>query len=79
MTAIMSGKPPFAGIKNNLAVMKAKTVGDTPKLSDYPTIPQRDARWRIMEACWSTDPSKRPTMAEAHRMVSISPQSLAKY
>ncbi|KIO25798.1 hypothetical protein M407DRAFT_206989 [Tulasnella calospora MUT 4182] len=61
--ATMSGKPPFAG-KSDVMALIAVSSGQTPARKDHPRLPATDPLWNLLEACWSFQPEARPTMVE---------------
>ncbi|KAG8855843.1 hypothetical protein FRB96_006665 [Tulasnella sp. 330] len=61
---ILTGRVPFYNYNNDIWVTVAIAQGLIPARKDYVELPEDNKFWDVLEACWKTDPSERPSMAE---------------
>ncbi|KAF8331207.1 kinase-like domain-containing protein, partial [Amanita rubescens] len=61
---------PFHG-KNSLQIMWSVTSGDRPDRFQSPRMD--DDTWNLIESCWKSRPSERPTMEEIMKRLTPSP------
>ncbi|KAK1235366.1 hypothetical protein PQX77_001414 [Marasmius sp. AFHP31] len=64
---IFTGLPPFAELKNDMAVMLAVHQGRCP--SRPQVLELSNAMWALMTGCWNTTPEARPTADQALKKV----------
>jgi len=57
--AIFFDTVPFHG-KNNFQIMRLVKSGKRPDRHEQPRID--DCTWNLIQSCWESDPSKRPTL-----------------
>jgi len=57
---MLVGAVPFSHIKNPIAVITSVVRGDRPKREHCPQI--SNEMFSMLEQCWKTEPSQRPTM-----------------
>jgi len=57
---ILTGRLPFVQFKYHLAVIHFVAGGGRPTQERYPEID--DNVWSVLERCWHTDPTRRPSM-----------------
>lgn len=67
----MTGKPPFHGIKNNLAIIIAVNNDETPAPADHPNLDEHDPLWDLMRKCWDPDPTARPDIGKVIEEVGL--------
>ncbi len=76
----MTGRPPFADIRSDGAVMMAILDRQTPQrpLEDLSKRGLDDALWTFMQQCWKFDPSLRPKTVQLveHFTVHQRPQNV---
>lgn len=60
----MTGQPPYAEIKNDVATLRLINQGQMPLRSVDFTNPQiiPDDVWAICQKCWNLVPKQRPSM-----------------
>ncbi|KXN87744.1 hypothetical protein AN958_08220 [Leucoagaricus sp. SymC.cos] len=75
---ILTGDPPYATVKNHLAVYGLVQAGKLPDRPAYSRI--SDALWSLFEKCWRKEPDSRPTISEVRRHLAIilNPPSASK-
>jgi hypothetical protein len=59
---IFTGKLPFFQLKFDTAVILSVMRGGKPKHEVYPAISH--STWAMLERCWHTDPTQRPSMED---------------
>jgi serine/threonine protein kinase len=59
---IFSGQVPFHDKQNTVAVITAITTDERPPRPTHQEL--SDQLWELIEKCWQTDPSHRPTIRE---------------
>ncbi|KAG9009189.1 copper transport protein ctr1 [Tulasnella sp. JGI-2019a] len=64
MLHVLSGLAPFYKLSNVPAIETKVRDGQTSPKQDHPRIPSDATIWGLMEKCWQTDPTKRPTIRE---------------
>ncbi|KAG9042374.1 hypothetical protein FS837_010956, partial [Tulasnella sp. UAMH 9824] len=65
--AAMSGKQPFHNKRPNATII-AVFNDKTPEPRDHPGLPATDPLWKLLYACWSGQPDKRPPMSAVLEM-----------
>ncbi|KAG9005044.1 hypothetical protein FRB94_001867 [Tulasnella sp. JGI-2019a] len=60
---ILTGRVPFYNYNNDVWITVAISQGLIPARKDYVELPEDNKFWDVLEACWRTDPSERPSMA----------------
>ncbi|TDL21571.1 kinase-like protein [Rickenella mellea] len=63
---LMTGRPPFMEIRNDLAVMTALIHNETPQRpqEDLSERGLDNSLWAVIEHCWETNPHHRPTASD---------------
>ncbi|KAJ6558073.1 kinase-like domain-containing protein [Mycena capillaripes] len=67
---ILTGKPPFYGLMNDMAVALNVTRGYRPSRPEFMPL---NSLWKLLQDCWEQEPVKRPKTAEIIQRLVSSP------
>ncbi|EJD44362.1 kinase-like protein [Auricularia subglabra TFB-10046 SS5] len=62
---VYAGKPPFANLDNDNAIVLAVWNRQRPARTDITRDDFQEPLWELMQACWSHEPKDRPSMLHA--------------
>ncbi|KAJ7267326.1 kinase-like domain-containing protein [Mycena rebaudengoi] len=71
---IITEKPPFYEITNQLVVMNRIIDGERPsRPANWAKTPPLEAVWNLLQRCWEADRAKRPDAAQIIKQLSSAP------